>query len=170
VSFSPALPLGTESEAEFLFVDLKKPLTHCGEWLLQLNEQLPEGLSIQAIGQCSKISIPAKIESTYEIGLQREVRQAEIDNFFQNETFMVDVIRKKKRRQIDARDQVIDLSMYDNDIIQLVTTSETGKAALKPMEIVSALFGLNPEETTQARVLKTKSRSLKGSKNGANNE
>ncbi len=153
VSFSPALPLGTESKAEYLFIDLVKEITP-EEWLEAINEQLPEGLQGSQLSRAQSKKIPAKVETCYTINLNLPVANQRIASFMESDSFPVQVTRKKKARSIDGRPQVMDLRLVDEKSVELQMITEVSKAGLKPLEIIQAVFGLSDQELTQTRVVK----------------
>ena len=64
-------------------------------------------------------------------------------------------MRKGRKRQIDARSLVKALSVVgDGGLVEMQLLTETSKAALKPLEIIAALFGLSDKEIPRARVMK----------------
>ncbi|MCB2184366.1 MAG: TIGR03960 family B12-binding radical SAM protein [Desulfobulbaceae bacterium] len=156
VSFSPALPLGTESLAEYLFVDLHTPLDDLDDWAGRVSSQLPEGLDVVRIEKCAKKIIPEKVRADYRIDIDRGIDPAEIDRFVESPEYPVTVIRKKKKRDIDARPQVADFSVDEKGRISLSLLSEIGKASLKPLDILAAVFSLTQKEVLGVRVVKTK--------------
>ena len=160
VSFSPALPLGTESLAEFLFVNLYKTLPDCEDWMKKLNRQLPSGLSVLNILQCDKVLMPQKMENVYLIDFAGKADKQMLDNFLSGESCVIPVLRKKKIKKIDAKEHVSALGLESDGRIKLVTVSEAGKANLKPLEIIAAIFNLSQKEVLQTQIIKTVSRSL----------
>ena len=154
VSFSPALPQGTESLAEYLVVDLKHPLSDREKIRTSLNELLPDGLAILAIEKMASKKIPEKIETCYEIKLPLEVRRDSLENFLTADEWIVSVVRKKKTRRLDCRPQVSKLSLLEDATLRLVLFSEIGKAGVKPMELISAVFDLSPVKVNRTRVRK----------------
>jgi radical SAM family uncharacterized protein/radical SAM-linked protein len=160
VSFSPALPLGTESLAEFLFVNLYRILPDCEGWRDKLNRQLPSGLSVLNILQCDKIFMPQRMENVYLVDCIGRADTQMMDDFLSGKPCVVPVLRKKKIRKIDAREHVSSIGQEPDGRIRLVTVSEVGKASLKPLEIIAAIFNLSKKEVLQTRILKTASRSL----------
>lgn len=160
VSFSPALPLGTESLAEFLFVDLYQSLSDHEDWKGNLNRQLPAGLSVISVLLCDKISMPQRIENVYLVDLSGEIDTEMIDDFVSGNPCVVSVLRKSKIKKIDAREHVSFIGLESDGRIRLVTINETGKASLKPLEIIAAVLKLSKDQVLQARVLKIESQPL----------
>lgn len=160
VSFSPALSLGTESLAEYLFIDVPESLHDLADWQDELNSQLPHGLLVTGIEKCAQKSIPVKVETDYLVDVFRQVDSGAIDAFTATQEYFVTVIRKKKEREIDVRPQVVFLGLTNEGRISLTMKSEIGKAGIKPLEIISNVLALSKDEILQARVLKTEQRAV----------
>ncbi|MEW6520898.1 MAG: TIGR03960 family B12-binding radical SAM protein [Thermodesulfobacteriota bacterium] len=161
VSFSPALPLGTESLAEYLVVDLAEPLDDPAGWQQRINGQLPEGLAITAIEGCDEKNIPEKVENVYLIDIEGEIDRAKARDFMAGASFPIRVVRKKIEREIDARPQVAELDFTGDGRLRLTMINEICKAGLKPLEIVSSVFCCGAKELQQARVLKIEERVIR---------
>ncbi len=153
VSFSPALPLGTESKAEYLFVDLSAVIAP-QEWLAAINDQLPEGILANELSLADSKKIPAKVETCYTINLAHPAANQRIASFMAADSFPVVVTRKKKERILDGRSQVTGLHLVDKKTVELRMISEVSKAGLKPLEIIQAVFELPEQELIQIRVVK----------------
>jgi radical SAM family uncharacterized protein/radical SAM-linked protein len=153
VSFSPALPLGTESKAEYLFVELRA-LIKAKEWLDAINRELPEGLRVHELSQADSKKIPAKVETCYTFQLALPAANKRIADFMAADVFPVAVTRKSKERIIDGRSQVTGLHLVDDKTVELRMISEVSKAALKPLEILQTVLDLSEQELIQIRVVK----------------
>ena len=161
VSFSPALPLGTESLAEYLVIDTHEPLVDPAGWQARLNRQLPEGLAITAIVACDEKNIPEKVENVYLIDIEGEIDREKARAFMVSASFPIKVVRKNREREIDARPQVAALDLREDGRLRLALINEICKAGLKPLEIVSAVFSCPEKELQQARVLKIEERVIR---------
>ncbi|MEN8141753.1 MAG: TIGR03960 family B12-binding radical SAM protein [Thermodesulfobacteriota bacterium] len=154
VSFSPALPLGTESHCEYLLVDCIKNID--GEaFMAALNETLPQGMAVSGISRQLGKTMPARVVTTYRITVLHPLALDKLSAFVAAEEFPVTVIRKKKERQVDARELVQDIAAAGDNELTLQLLTEVSRAGLKPMEIVRAIFGLSDEQVLAARVVKT---------------
>ncbi len=153
VSFSPALPLGTESRAEYLFVDLTEDIDP-RIWQERLNKQLPEGLSVQGIEFSDSKKIPSRVETWYTVNFPEEIDDAAFASFAEVATFPVTVVRKKKSRTIDAKPQVSTWRKVGATAVELSLITEVSRAGLKPVEIVQAVFGLAPDDVIRLRMVK----------------
>ncbi len=153
VSFSPALPLGTESRAEYLFVDLTENISP-DRWVGQLNEQLPEGLAVQTITFSESKKIPPRVETWYTINFPHEIDDDLFAAFANVDSFPVTVLRKKKPRKLDAKPQVDTWKKVSNTSLELSLITEVSRAGLKPVEIVQAIFNLEPKDVVLLRMVK----------------
>ena len=163
VSFSPALPLGTESLAEYVNVDLYEPVKDFPSLLRELNDQLPEGFKVTDV-QADAGKQTGRVETCYRIELSRPAAENDCAGFMKMDNFPVSVLRKGKLREVDARPLVKELSLAADGKIEIVLFSETGMAGLKPIEVVSAIAGLTDEEARTVRVLKVWVREEKAEK------
>lgn len=154
VTFSPALPLGTESQAEYLLVDLSAVMTAPEEIKAAFNRELPEGFSVDAI-KLDSGKVEPHLLTCYHIKMGRPITREILDSFLDRDKVEVEVVRKGRARLVDARPLVRVLAMLEGDFqIEMQLLTEAGKAALKPMEIMAALFDLSVEEVALARVMK----------------
>lgn len=159
VAFSPALPVGTESMAEYIDVDMPEPLARPGDVVPALNRQLPEGLKVNSMQLLDANAKPGRTIACYHVvlpaaALDRERLATELDGFLRQAGYKLSVFRKGKTRELDIRPQVKDLSLRKDNIIQMVLESEPGRAGVKPMELLKAVAGLNEEDSSAARVIK----------------
>jgi radical SAM family uncharacterized protein/radical SAM-linked protein len=153
VSFSPALPLGTESRAEYLFVDLTENIEP-QIWLERLNVQLPDGLSIQTIEFSESKKIPPRVETWYTVYFPYEIDQKMFDDFKESDSFPVTVMRKKKPRVLDAKSRIGTWNRVDNTTLEMSIVTEVSQAGLKPVEIVQAVFALEQKNVIRLRMVK----------------
>jgi radical SAM family uncharacterized protein/radical SAM-linked protein len=157
ISFGPALPVGTESRDEYLLMELTEPLGDAAAMLELLKLQLPDGfepLRLEAVVKEPE----TPMASCYRVNLPLEATGTAVADFLQLAEFVVAIERKGKERRLDVRPLVEDLSILEDGAIQLVLVSESGKAGIKPLELLAAVLGLSEEETRLARVMKVWSR------------
>jgi radical SAM family uncharacterized protein/radical SAM-linked protein len=157
VSFGPALPVGTESQAEYLIMELITPFVDPEATLAAMNRQLPEGFSAKDLKPAAKEPETAVL-TCYHITLPKDMAELPLDHFRQTDTFMVALTRKGRERQIDARPLVEDLSKLAAGTIQVILLSEPGTAGIKPLELLAAVLELSEEDIRLAKVLKVWSR------------
>ncbi len=154
VSFSPALPLGTESLAEYLVMELNSRLADPGLLVSDINRLLPLGIKVLGIEKALSRHIASRITSCYEMSLPTAVNPQVIADFMSVKEFVVTVFRKKKARRIDCRPQVVELALSPVGKIKLTMKSETSKAGVKPLELLKAVCGLDDELAVRVRVKK----------------
>ena len=158
-SFSPALPVGTESLAEYLDIDLIKAIIDESEFLRTVNLQLPAGITIRSIAAVpdKKNNGAGKNLTCYQINFSRDFSGEEkeaLESFMKNESFIITKFRKGKKRVIDTRKQVQSLVQTGKNSLRMVLLNEEGKAASKPVEIVKAVLALTEEQSLDIGILK----------------
>ncbi len=165
VSFSPALPVGTESLAEYLDVDLIAPVTDAAEFMLRLNRQLPTGFQILTVTDMpDKKNDAAENLSCYRGSLNRDLSVEERDaikNFLDSDGFVITKIRKGRQRRLDIRKQVKSMVISGESTIEMVLLSAEGRAAAKPAEIFKEILHLTYEESLDMRIIKVWSKAVK---------
>ena len=158
-SFSPALPVGTESLAEYLDIDLIKEITAKQEFLLRINRQLPEGIKVLSVADMvdRKTEAAVKNLTCYTISLARDLSAEDRDalnNFMAGDSFTIIKTRKGRQRMLDVRKQVKSLAVTGHNSLEMVLLSQEGRAAGKPVEILQAVFNLTEEECLDMNILK----------------
>ena len=160
VSFSPALPVGTESVVEYLDADLTAPVREPATLMARLNRQLPAGITITEVlpSPAGNKRTPLEILVGYRVdlpaGTLTTARQEQLGEFLALESFQLARIRKGRRQQVDLRPQVEELTWPGRDTLELVLRSEQGRAGVKPLEFLAAVLELSDTETSTARVMK----------------
>ncbi len=163
VSFSPALPVGTESLAEYLDVDFAEKVIDTSGLLLRLNKQLPEGIKILAAADMPDKKTAAAVGNLtcYAVRLDRKLTPEDINalkDFLAAESFFIKKTRKGRSKNLDIRNQVENIEVTEDGKLKLIMLQEEGKAAGKPVEIIKAALGLTDEEVLVMRILKVWSR------------
>ncbi|MDG4476995.1 TIGR03960 family B12-binding radical SAM protein [Thiovibrio frasassiensis] len=153
VSFSPALPLGTESLAEFVLIDLFEPLADLGAFVKEMNRQLPEGLFVSQAVLAGKEHAGTML-TTYHLRLARLPVQEELDRVMAQESLPVVVMRKGLERQLDLRPLLSGLRLTEEGQLELSLFNAPGQPGGKPVEVAAKLFALSEEEIRRARVVK----------------
>ena len=157
VSFGPALPVGTESEAEFFIMDLPEPLADRQETMQRLNDRLPPGVAVTAI-DIHRGSIPADIESTYAITLPRPLTDGErqlLEAFTGCAEYTVEKSRKGKQQTVDIRPLIPSLTIEGADRLQLRLLSLSGQPGIKPVEALQAILCLDDAAALAIRIVKS---------------
>lgn len=153
VSFSPALSVGTESYAEYFVVETARPLRDLGHCLQELNDQMPPGLKVTNVRLGPK-TVPVVVETDYRILMSRPLESERITQFLAAESYLIQVVRKKKQKIIDVRPDVSGLSLESERTLLFTLKTEAGKAGVKPMEIARELFSLTEQELYDSRLTK----------------
>ena len=157
VGFSPALPVGMESLAEFFDMDLLQPLKPGQELLDQLNNELPQGMTAYHLerapkknAQCAQASYAIYLQKHDEISLRSQAK-----NFLACAHFPIIRERKAKRTEFDIRPLVAHIQV-DDSVLLLELIHHQGKPGINPREILETVFACDKEEALGARIVKTK--------------
>jgi radical SAM family uncharacterized protein/radical SAM-linked protein len=157
VSFGPAMPVGTQSLAEYFIMDLPAPLDNLGDVKTRLNKEMPPGLEVQEI-TLSNGKVPQEVVSSYRITLHPPLSDDDIvliENFLTTESFTVEKVRKGKVKEIDFRPLVVHLEVIDKATISLELISKTSQAGVKPLEAMAAILQKSQDELLASVVIKT---------------
>jgi len=157
ISFGPALAVGTESLAEFLIMDLPKPLPDTGKTLLRLNSKLPPGLQVTSIRQHPG-KIPQRILTSYTLTLYSPLTDEEIERvnkFSESETFIIKRSRKGKIKPLDIRPLVNRMQCTGPNIIELETINISSMPGIKPLESLLHVLEMDTDTALQTSILKT---------------
>ncbi len=163
VSFGPALPVGTQSLAEYFIMDLPEPLDNLLDAKARLNQQIPPGLEIIDI-ELSNGSVPQKVISSYRITLKKALTKNDcrlFEQFLAKEEFFVTRVRKRKSKEINIRPLVASLEVIDNNTLSLELISIASAAGVKPLEAIAAILKNEPQEFLTSVVIKTGWKELK---------
>ena len=165
-SFSPALPVGTESLAEYLDINLIEVISDESEFLDIVNTQLPAGITIKSVAEVSgkKGAAGVKKRTCYQIRFDQDFSEEDrekIKSFMNSESCVIAKLRKGKKGEIDIRKQVESLVESGNSSLEMVLLSKEGKAASKPVEILKAILNLTDEQSLDMNILKVWSRVVK---------
>lgn len=156
LSFDNALPVGMESEQERMFIYLEKDLPP--EIILEkLNQQLPEGLLINACSNFSKNKQPLDITSRYILKFSEAALDPEkVDQFMNLSEFIVkDLSKKGKIRETDIRKSVQEFSFIDPCTIKIILKPYNTRN-VRPTEILTKYFELDETIIKTARIKKLK--------------
>jgi radical SAM-linked protein len=157
ISFGLALPVGTESLAEYFIMDLPAPLTSPADTVTLLNRQLPPGLTVQSVALHSG-KVPQSLQSSYTITCPRPVSQAELSSievFLKQEQFLLTRIRKGKKSGFDIRPLVVAIIPETANTIRLELLYTSSLPGVKPIEILTQVLQMDAEAAATCKVLKT---------------
>lgn len=154
LSFASALPVGTESLHETLEVQWHDPPPD-GPLFNRISEQLPSGLEIKAIEVVDRGAGSLSVrENHYQITFNGvSVGEGDLQEFLAAECFPAIKKGKKGDRSIDARAQVASARFTGGSALHLALKTMQGPA-LKPVEMVQAMFHLRDEDLDGIWVLK----------------
>lgn len=153
LAFDDALPLGLESEAEFVTVHLeRRPKT--ADIIPALNRQLPEGLMVVAALE-GKGSSGAEVFQ-YRLDLPLALSAAEpLALFQQADAWPLERCSAKGRLQrIDLKQVVSQMALGDDGKVILGIYQVDGPS-VRPTDVLKGVFGLTSEEAARVRVCKT---------------
>lgn len=163
-SFSPALPVGTESLAEYLDIDLTEAIAAKNELRSRLNNQLPSGIKVLSIAGVPDKTTDAAARNLccYTVSLSRELSAEDRKNlksFMECDSVTITKIRKGRQRLLDIRKVVQSLVVSGEKSLEMVLLSEEGVASSKPVEILDAVLDITEEECLVMSILKVWSKS-----------
>ena len=164
LSFGPALPVGMESEEEFLDILLYEEMS-AKEVQQRLNAELPSGFQIQQVQQIdlNRPSIDVSIATQrYQVALdtlppeKRDPRfvQERLGQFHQAQTFPIRKRTRHRERTLDAK-QLVSALTLETPLTLSVDIAMTDVGTLKPHEFIGSLLTLSPQEVKILRVTKT---------------
>ena len=163
LSFGPALPVGIESEEEFLDLELSEVLTAAAV-KERLGTQLPRGFSVYW-AEAVDLRAPSIDESIaayrYLVALDSlpEAKRTpamlatHLSAFATAETFPMQKSTRHGEKTVDAKLLIAHVALTAPLQLSLETL-KTRAATLKPHEFVGTLLSLTPEETKVLRVRK----------------
>lgn len=157
VSFSPALPLGMESEAEYFDFIPAAPLGRVENVMEKLNRELPSGMEVYALEPVRHSEAKAVVAS-YSVRLPEPLSReqlARIGDFLARQSFVIGRFRKNTVREVDVRPLVRDMHA-EGDGMAFDLISYPGRAGVSPGEILRHVAGVKEHEALLARIRKTK--------------
>ena len=157
ISFGPALPVGTESLAEFFIMDLPTPLENRSSVTERLNAKIAPGLQVTKI-ELHSGKVPQKILIAYDLTLPGNITDAErirADKFVKSDSFVISKTRKGKTKEIDIRPLIKEFFIANAAIVHLEMISASAQPGIKPLEALTEILGLNKERSLQTKILKT---------------
>ncbi|MCI5197702.1 MAG: DUF2344 domain-containing protein [Candidatus Electrothrix sp. AW5] len=161
VSFSPALPVGVESYIEYFDIDLASPVKNLQETAIYLNTHLPDFLTVDRIEAIQKRPPVDQIIS-YQCTLPESVAMEQLAQrraaFLAADQYIVERIRKQKKRELDLRALVkrIELPKHDR-VLLLDLLHPHGAAGTSSREVLEKVLGLSETESQLVRTVKWRS-------------
>ena len=157
VSFSDALPVGMESEAEYFAMEVAAPLPDLTAFGVALSSELPPGMAVQEVA-VAPAGVPESLLTSYEVLLAAPLSAAQlrkIPEFLERESLVVTQVRKGTQREVDIR-PLVSLLQGQGQSLQLEVFSYPGRPGVNSRVVLSEVLGLAAEEVLLARVRKTK--------------
>jgi radical SAM family uncharacterized protein/radical SAM-linked protein len=155
ISFTSALPVGTESIHETVDIELSDaiPVSLVRQ---RITRQLPSGIKILHLEDVPLDNRKRILrESHYHIAMDGlRVEQADLDRFLQSEYFPVSKTTKGNKKTINARSMVKSMNLVPPSRLNLIITHDPGPM-LKPIDIMKGVFHLSDQETQRMKILKT---------------
>lgn len=158
--FSPPLPVGVESLAEYLEFDLVQCDGDPAAVRHRLAGVLPFGISVH---QCAEIPlnsppVSGKIQQvTYEIRSFGSLLSADVDarvrDFENSPSFPMSAERKGMVRTRDLKQIVERLTLVDSTLIMAVRADASG--SVNPIHAAAAVLGVSRTEARSLRIVKT---------------
>jgi radical SAM-linked protein len=154
VAFHGALPVGVESLAETLDLELAAPM---GECLLvrTINQALPPGMKVLHAGRLPKrLPPPQAARVVYVAESDDEVFHSHLmEAFLAAPEFFVTRRRPKEERQVDLRAQVARLEAADPYQVHLSLLTQE-KDNIKITDALAAIFKLTETQARELKILK----------------
>jgi radical SAM-linked protein len=186
ISFTNPLPVGTESLAEFMDLDLVRYMK-AEEFQERLNAELPPGLRIIHASEMALKGRPLptvfeadrfliSLEAIGRVFSEDELHDR-LQQALEREALILIQEKKKGMKEVNALDSVERLQVVQRDVYAPSVSIQDGAPSLKdlfgadvliemeikkrggvrPAEILQHIFELTPEETGLLKVVKTES-------------
>ena len=156
VSFSQALPVGVESLVEHFDVELSRPLNTLPETIDLLNKEFPETIrvtSIALIGKGRQADQEVSYHITLPAGVEVDIAD-KITAFLDAKEYIIERIRKRKRKQLDIRPLVQSLEQQGEQV-EVTLVQRHSQAGISPVLLLEKVLGLSTDQARIARVMKT---------------
>jgi len=152
ISFGPALPVGIESEAEFVDLELL-PGSKIMTLLERLNVRLPEGISISGWRvltpkdvsiSLSQTTFKYKIDIRWTEGGARPPADRIVSDLLDRERIPIIRERGEKSKQLDIRPYIISLRVLEQDdqhVVLEMVLKHTLQGGVKPTEVLREMYG-----------------------------
>ncbi len=156
VSFSPALPVGVESEIEFFEMDLAEPIRRPEEVMDALNCQFPSFMTITSLTPAKRKAPLTEIVS-YDCLLPESLDQHQAADalaaFHVAEVFNVERVRKGKTQTFDLKRFVRRLTLETGEL-RLDLLHPHAEAGIGPREVLAKILALEDEQAWLLRIIK----------------
>jgi radical SAM-linked protein len=156
VSFSDALPVGMESEAEYFDMALAAPLADPQGLADALSRELPPGMEARSVALAPAGS-PAMFLAFYRVELEEPLsamQEEAIRQFLAQEALVVVQTRKGGRREVDIRPLVQAIRAEGTNLF-LELRSIPGRPGVSPRTVLAEVLGLSAEQVQYLLITKT---------------
>ncbi len=156
VSFHGALPVGVESLAETLDLELAGPEGECA-LAETLNKVLPSGFRILNVRRLPQRMPPPRVDtSLYQVETEEPVFQAQLaERFLAKPAALVTRRRPREERAVDLRPLVARLEVVDPYHLQL-GLRQMERDNVKVTDAIAAIFALSEDQARDLQILKLK--------------
>ncbi len=157
ISFSPALPVGTESLCESFVMELPIPLENVQAQSDRLTEMLPDGIWINEIRPFQG-KTPQDLKTTYTVSLAQGLNQEEqnkIKSFLNTDSVIISRKRKGRLKQIDIRPMIETIELVSVTDITINIITRSGTPGIKPLKVLEHILEKSEEELLTSSVCKT---------------
>ena len=164
IVFGPALPVGIESEWEYVDMEIRDGGAPA-HIMSSLNLALPPWIRVRAAQEiplkCSALSDSIAAvsfgiclgDSTDSLAKQAAGLQASLERFHKDATRPIGVRTKKGTVEVDLKSWVETIALRNGTALEM-TVKMSGSKTIRPPEILKEVFGLSEDELHQARVKK----------------
>ena len=155
LSFVEALPIGVESQEEWLYIFVSED-EQPESIKTRLNRHLPKGLRILDCKPAPKKSDGSVLSAaTYEIVQKGGIfDEKELESFkMRRELVLSRTNRKKRTKTIDLKEMVLHIEIIAPDRLKMMLKAEPGKT-VRPLEVIKNIFSISEEKIKQARIVK----------------
>ncbi len=162
VSFSPALPVGTQSSCESFIMELPVPLDNRREAAELLRAAMPDGICVNEIVPFQG-KLPQELKTIYTVVLEDALTSREEDrikSFLAAQTFEVARKRKGKVKQLDIRTMIEALHIESAAEISMTIISRSGTPGIKPLKALEHILKRDEETLLNSLVRKTSEEAL----------
>ncbi len=159
-SFSPAIPVGVQSFAEYMDITLAFSLDP-EDVMERLNNVLPDGISVASAEEIPLKAKPVSnliTEFKYEVkiddGLTPDISE-KVERY--NHTLSFPVYLEYKKKEIDAK-RVIPRLSISGEVLKFGIMLNAGSGGINPVLFIKALLNINDEQLSSVEITKVDTR------------
>ncbi|CAK8718109.1 Radical SAM core domain-containing protein [Candidatus Electronema halotolerans] len=161
VSFSPALPVGVESEIEFFEMDLAEPIRRPVEVMDELNRQLPGFMAVTSLAPAKK-KVPMTEIVSYDCllpeGMNLDQATDSIAAFHVAASMLLERSRKGKTQTFELKKFIRKLKLEEAGRLRLELLHPHAEAGIGPREVLAKVLALENDAAAGLRILKKSAR------------